>query len=206
MNRRAFLKQVKTGSIALASLPVLDALAPPASAQQEGSLVRWDILSIDFSTTPLTGNPGGVAFASFDADHKIKFTGTGSFIAPASGGTSSHANGGGTWETFGPGGVSTGRGIYEVRKLLSWQFANFQSAGPVIDNIGDPKEAANGNALIAIEYSDGSEGILGVGCHGGGAPDGIQEGVIVTKGFVTYWTREAPAPGVDANRTTFHVS
>ncbi len=206
MNRRAFLNQVKTGSIALGSLSVLDALATPASAQGEGSLVRWDIISFDFSKTPLAGSPGGVAFASFDADHKIKFTGSGSFVAPASGGASSHAQGGGTWETFFPDSVSTGRGTYEVRKLLSWQFANFQTPGPNIDLIGDPREGANGNVLLAIEYSDGSEGILGVACHGGGAPDGILEGVIATKGFVTYWNREPPTPGVDGDRTTFHVS
>src|SRR2546428_118501 len=85
-----------------------------SSAQGEGSLVRWDIISFDFSKTPLAGSPGGVAFASFDADHKIKFTGSGSFVAPASGGASSHAQGGGTWETFFPDSVSTGRGTYEV--------------------------------------------------------------------------------------------
>lgn len=206
MNRRAFLKQVKTGSIALASLPVLDALAPPASAQQEGSLVRWDILSIDFSTTPLTGNPGGVAFASFDADHKIKFTGSGSFIAPEGGGTSSHVNGGGTWQTFGPGGVSTGSGTYEVKKLLSWQFATFQNGGTNIDEIDDPRHGADGNAILLIEYSDGSEGILGIGCDGAPNPVGILEGIIATKGYLTYWNREPPVAGVDANRTDFHVS
>jgi hypothetical protein len=37
------------------------------------------------------------------------------------------------------------------------------------------------------------------------APDGIEEGIIATKGFVTYWTGEVPVPGVDENRTIFHV-
>jgi len=64
---------------------------------------------------------------------------------------------------------------------------------------------ANGNAILRIQYSDGSEGVLGVGCHGPGAPAGIQEGVIATKDFVTYWTAQPPAPGVNANRTSFHV-
>ena len=50
-----------------------------------------------------------------------------------------------------------------------------------------------------------SEGVLGVGCHGPGAPDGILEGVIATKGYVTYWDGQAPVGGVDANRTLFHV-
>ena len=33
----------------------------------------------------------------------------------------------------------------------------------------------------------------------------IQEGITATKGFVHYWNRVDPAPGVDANRTVFHV-
>lgn len=205
MNRRVFLKRLKTGSIALASLPVLGVLASPASAG-EGDLVRWDIIHLDFSTTLPTVTAGGEAFASYDADHKIKFTGSGSFVAPASGGTSNHVNGGGKWETFGPPGgtVSTGSGTYEVKKVLSWQVANSQIPGVVIDDIDEG--GTNGNAILAIEYSDGSQGILGIGCHGPGAPDGIQEVVIATKGYFTYWTGELPMAGVDKDRNSFHVS
>ncbi len=163
--------------------------------------VRWDI--INFAFTPPTASAGGIAFASADATHTIRFTGSGTFVAPASGGTSSAATGGGTWETF-TSGVPTGSGTYFVTSLASWQFANFQTPGAVIDLIGGG-EGANGNAILRIEYSDGSEGVLGVGCHGPGAPAGIQEGVIATKDFVTYWTAQPPAPGVNANRTSFHV-
>src|SRR2546425_7789117 len=75
----------------------------------------------------------------------------------------------------------------------------------LVDLIGNTDERANGNAILRIQYSDGSEGILGIGCHGPGAPAGIQEGVIATKGFVTYWSAQPPLPNVDANRTIFHV-
>ncbi len=163
--------------------------------------VRWDIINLAF-TTPPTVSAGGFAFASADASHQIKLTGSGTFVSPASGGTSSAVTGGGTWETF-VSGVSTGSGTYTVTSLSSWEFANLQTPGAVVDLIGSG--GANGNAILRIEYSDGSDGILGVGCHGPGAPDGIQEGVIATKGFVTYWTRNAPAPGVNANRTSFHI-
>ncbi len=163
--------------------------------------VRWDIISVNFPTT--TVSPGGVAFAKADAVRQIKLTGFGTFVAPASGGTSSAVTGGGTWETF-EGNVSTGSGTYRVTKLASWEFANFQLPG-LIDLIGDTNERANGNAILRIEYSDGSQGTLGIGCHGPGAPDGIQEGVIATKDFVTYWSAQAPLPNVDANRTIFHV-
>src|SRR6266852_611035 len=161
--------------------------------------VRWDI--INFTAPPATASAGGIAFASADATHTIRLTGSGTFVAPASGGTSGAATGGGTWETF-VSDVSTGSGTYSVASLSSWQFANFQL--PVNnDLIGTG--GANGNVILRIEYSDGSKGVLGVGCHGPGAPAGIQEGVIATKNFVTYWTAQPPAPGVNANRTSFHV-
>jgi len=49
-----------------------------------------------------------------------------------------------------------------------------------------------------------------VSCHLPGAgppttPETVFEGITATKGFVAYWNREAPLPGVDANRTLFHV-
>jgi hypothetical protein len=59
--------------------------------------------------------------------------------------------------------------------------------------------------VLRIRYSDGSNGILGIGCHGPGADAGIVEGVIATKDFQTYWDAVAPVDGVDANRTSFHI-
>ena len=165
--------------------------------------VRWDIISVDIPITTIS--PGGVAFASARNPNtlKIKLTGSGTFVAPAKGGQSSAVTGGGTWETFN-GGVSTGSGTYRVTGLASWEFANFQAPG-LIDLIGDPDERANGNAVLRIRYSDGSRGTLGIGCHGPGAPDGIVEGVIATKGYLTYWDAEPPTPTDNKNRTVFHV-
>ncbi len=177
------------------------------SDNAEAAHVRWDIISVDIPTT--TVSPGGVAYASAISGNipstlKIKLTGSGTFVAPGSGGTSGAVTGGGTWETF-SGDVSTGSGTYEVTKLASWQFANFQLPG-LIDLIGNTNERSNGTAVLLIEYSDGSQGTLGIGCHGPGAPDGIEEGVIATKGYVTYWTGEVPTATEDKNRTVFHVS
>ena len=65
--------------------------------------VRWDIISLDFATTPFTATEGGVAFAfarNPPNTLKIKFTGRGTFVAPGSGGRSNAVTGGGTWETF----------------------------------------------------------------------------------------------------------
>jgi hypothetical protein len=185
-------------------------IAPPV-VRGEAEHVRWDIINIAF-TTPNTISPGGFAnaFARNPSTMKIKLTGSGTFVAPASGGESSAVTGGGTWQTFNcptPATcVSTGAGAYSVTRLASWQFANFQPLGAVNDLIGlNTGNGANGNAVFRIEYSDGSEGTLGVGCHGPGAPNGIVEGVIATKDFVTYWDAEAPVAGVNADRTSFHI-
>ena len=167
--------------------------------------VRWDIISVVFGP-PNTLNPGGFADANAPNNGgKIRLTGSGTFVAPAGlQGGSAAATGGGTWETFSPTGTSTGSGTYVVTGLVRFELANFQLPGN-IDNIGNIAEAANGNAVLRIEYDDGSRGILGVYCHGPGAPDGIAEGISATKGFKTYVEVLAPAPGVDANRTLFHV-
>jgi hypothetical protein len=163
--------------------------------------VRWDIINVDIPITTVT--PGGVAFASADATHTIKLTGSGTFVAPPNGGASGATTGGGTWETF-VSGTSTGSGTYTAVGLSSWQFANYQAPG-LIDLIGNTNQRANGNAILRIQYSDGTEGTLGIGCHGPGAPAGIQEGVIATKSYFTYWTAQFPSPTVNTNRTIFHV-
>jgi hypothetical protein len=86
---------------------------------------------------------------------------------------------------------------------VSWQFASLQTAA--FNDLIDDGTRANGTAVLRIRYSDGSEGVLGIGCHGPGAPPGIVEGVIASKDYVTYWDAQAPVGGVDANRTIFHV-
>lgn len=182
------------------------AFSADQSASGSAAHVRWDIVSLNFLTTPPTVSAGGVAFASArnPSTLKIRLTGSGTLVAPASGGPSGAVTGGGTWETF-DGTTSTGSGTYRVTGLASWEFANSQTPGSLNDNIGNQAQAANGTAVVRIEYSDGSEGTLGIGCHGPGAPGGIVEGVIATKGFVTYWDAEAPAGTADKNRTLFHV-
>src|SRR5713101_8540272 len=74
--------------------------------------VRWDIINFAF-TTPPTVTAGGAAFAIArnPSSLTIALRGSGTFVAPASGGESSAVTGGGTWQTF-SGGVSTGSGTY----------------------------------------------------------------------------------------------
>lgn len=178
-----------------------------AARAGESMAVRWDIIHLAF-TTPPTLSAGGMASATArnPTSLKITLTGSGTFVAPAArGGMSSAVTGGGTWVTYDgcPDACTvTGSGTYRVTRLASWEFDVLQLLVNT-DLIGP--NAANGNAVLAIQYSDGSNGILGIGCHGPGADPGIVEGVIASKGFVTYWDGGDTVPGVDANRTAFHI-
>ena len=204
-NKTMKIERRRFTGFAVAALMIMATISFAFDKADKAAHVRWDIISLVFSTTPFTVNSGGVAFAKTDDGSTIKLTGSGTFVAPAGRhGRSGAATGEGTWETFGPTGTPTGSGNYVVVGLVRFELANFGT--PVfIDNVGDINEAANGTANVEVEFDDGSRGILGIGCHGPGAPPGIDEGVITTKGFVTYWNAQNPAPGVDANRTAFHV-
>ncbi len=172
------------------------ASAAPRGAQH----VRWDIISLVGGNPPGPINPGGHASATApNGGDTITLTGSGTFVAPASGGGSGAATGGGTWTTS-----SGGSGTYEVTSLVSWASAGPQTGSPFVDNI-DEGTPTNGTAVLKIAFSDGSQGILTVGCHGPGAPPGIFEGIATTKGYTTYYIVQPPTSGVDANRTIFHV-
>jgi hypothetical protein len=162
--------------------------------------VRWDIIHLAGGAPPGPITAGGHASATApNGGDTITLTGSGTFVAPASGGGSGGATGGGHWTT------STGSGTYEVTSLVSWVSAGPQAPPPAfIDNIDDGT-ATNGTAVLKIAFSDGSTGVLTVGCHGPGAPPGIFEGIATTKGYTTYYIVQPPAGGVDANRTIFHV-
>ena len=163
--------------------------------------VRWDIISLVGGNPPGPINPGGHASATApNGGDTITLTGSGTFVAPASGGGSSAVTGGGTWTTS-----SGASGTYTVTGLVSWEFANLQPPTPAfIDNI-DHGTRVNGTAVLTIAFSDGTQGVLTVGCHGPGAPPGIFEGIATTKAYTTYYGVQAPGAGGDANRTNFHV-
>jgi hypothetical protein len=183
----------------LALAAALMLLTTFASAASSGGAqhVRWDIISTT-GIPPAALNPGGHASAMAPDGDTIMLTGSGHFVEPASGGGNGAVDGGGTWSTSG------GSGTYEVTALVSWERANDQTNVGFIDNIGEGTRT-NGTAVLKIAFSDGSSGVLTVGCHGPGAPPGIFEGIATTKGYKTYYNVPSPAPGVDAGRTLFHV-
>lgn len=182
-----------------AGLLLVMSIAPPASSQ--AGHVRWDIVTIDFAAG--TVDAGGMASAMANDGSMITLTGSGTFVAPTSGGSSSAATGGGEWETFSPLGATTGTGMYRVTGLVGWQEAP-GTPPPLADLIGGPGDPRAGLAVLRIAYSDGTEGTLVISCHLVSTPDSVFEGVTASKGFVDYWNRDEPVPGVDANRTLFH--
>jgi hypothetical protein len=96
-------------------------------------------------------------------------------------------------------------GFYVVTGLVRWEQApgTFPATFDAIDNVA---EAHAGLAVMRVEFSDGSHGVLTVSCHFNGTPASVFEGITMSKGYVDYWNRAAPVGGVNANRTAFHVN
>ena len=184
----------------LAVLVTLVAIVPLGSTVwAQAQHVRWDIVSL----TATGAHPGGVASARANDNSKITVTGSGTFVAPGGGpGSNSSTTGGGMWTAFNSSGTTIGSGTYEVTGLVRWDLA--PGTFPGVDNIDDGTPSA-GLAVLRVLYSDGDRGILVVSCHLAGTPNSVFEGITASKGFVDYWNREGPAPGVDAGRTLFHV-
>jgi hypothetical protein len=162
------------------------------------TVVRWDIINVVAGTI----SAGGHASAKANDGSSITVTGSGTFQAAAG---SDDVTGGGTWQTFDPVGNPTASGDYTVTRLVRFEVARGTPNPANTDNIGNAADARAGLAVLSIRYSDGSGGILVVSCHLGGTPDSVFEGITASKGFVDYWNRVAPAPGVNANRTVFHI-
>jgi hypothetical protein len=186
--------------LALASTLVL-LVAVPSLASHGAQHVRWDLVSTS-GVPPGPLNPGGHASASApNGGDTITLSGSGTFVAPASGNGTHAATGGGSWTASGG-----GSGTYTVTGLVSWVDAGPQAATtPAFIDTIDHGTRENGTAVLTVSFSDGSQGVLTIGCHGPGAPPGIFEGIAVTKGYKTYYTVPAPVPNVDAGRTNFHV-
>lgn len=190
-------RQVLKGAGAIG---VLAALGIPTTVLADGTRVRWDIISVDFTT--LTLSAGGMASARANDGSKITLTGSGTFHGS---GDDDAVTGGGMWWTFNPSGIQTATGTYEVKRLLSWEPAPGTPPLPH-DNIGELEDSSAGLAVLRIDYSDGSQGVLTVSCHlNPPTPASVFEGVTTTKGFADYWNREAPVAGVAGNRTNFHI-
>jgi hypothetical protein len=173
----------------------------------------WDLIHITSFSPNTVVFPGGSNSALANDGSKLTLTGHGTFEP----GEPGEVTGGGTWTTLDASGAQTGNGRYRVTELIRFTVAPGLANATAIDNIpgatGDLTDNRAALLFVKIAYSDGSKGVLVVSCAlpGGpgpdrpGAPSSLFEGITASKGFVDYWNRVAPVPGVDGNRTLFHV-
>jgi hypothetical protein len=196
---------------AMSLLPML--VVADTRDDERARAIRWDIIDIvTFSPNGNVVDAGGKASASAQNKSMITLTGSGTFTV----GDSDDVTGGGTWQTVAPPPVSTTNGgSYRVTRLVRFDVAPGAQTVTTKDLIGDGtlRDNRGGLAILRIAYSYGSKGILVVSCDlpgnkppgPAGSPDSLFEGITASKGFVDYWNRAAPVPGVDGNRTLFHV-
>jgi len=171
-------------------------ITPSAAA----ATFRWDTISLTVVNGTPTINTGGSDFALAADLTTIQISGSGTF------GGGVPPTGGGTWTASGPsaGPSGTASGKFSVIGLVKFTVAPGSLPSGLVDNIGP--NARSGLAVFLIKYSYGSSGTLTVSCHlPVGSPSGIFEGITATKGFVDFHERVPPVPGVDANRTAFHL-
>ncbi len=169
---------------------------------------RWDIIHLTAMGTNSVLDAGGVASDKAADGSQITLTGSGAWLVFSGHEKSKAVTGGGTWHVLDSSGTnSIGSGNYEVTHLVSSEvFPGSNSSPDIIDKIGSREDSRGGLIVLRILYSDGEKGVLTVSCHGPThVPDTVFEGITVTKGIVDYVDRVKPAPGVDANRTVFHV-
>lgn len=165
----------------LMGLCLLLSLSATASAQ----VFRWDIITVNSKGQPV---PGGHAVALADnvggSIASIILTGSGTFDIS----NVSNVTGGGTFvvRNF-PNGAIRNSGTYQVTSLVHFE------PTPVITGT----TILGGLAVLAIKYSDGSEGIIVVNCAVN-APPQETEGVTTTKGALDFWS-------IQGGTTLFHT-
>ncbi len=172
------------------------------------TLMRWDIISLNFATLTLSSGGHASAFAthSGDAAHTGKITVTGQGTFRSNPGKPQAVSGGGTWQTFDAAGAPNGSGTYKVTGFVSFVLAPGFLPPALTDTIGKAANAHSGLAVLKVAYSDGSKGTLTISCDlPGGSPDTMFEGITASKGYIDYWERDPAVGGVDANRTEFHA-
>lgn len=202
LKRRPLAALAAAGLLVGVAVLALTAFAGGAAGSAtNNNKMRWDIISLDFTTFTLSA--GGPASALADDGSKITLRGNGTFRSNP--GHPQDVTGGGTWETFNSGGTTTGSGTYDVTGLVSFVVAPGALPGAT-DTIGVLANIRAGLLVVQISYSDGSSGVLTVSCNLVGTPASVFEGVTASKNSVDYWNRVAPpAPPGNANRTAFHI-
>lgn len=166
--------------------------------QAQSTRIRWDIVSLPNGAPPVVA--GGIAYARAADGSTLKITGSGTFGSTVL----DPVDGGGQWTLYDNGENVIGEGTYTVTGLVRFTEAPGGLPADLPERIGDPADARAGLAVLRIAYSDGDQGLLMISCHLVESPASVGEGIAATKGF-TLFSRVAPIPGIDANRTVFHI-
>jgi hypothetical protein len=201
VNRRQVLKGIGAGAAGALIGPT--AFGPTAAvAEGRKAHYRWDLINL-FNQAPPCAEAGGEASSKSQDGARITLTGSGTFRDGRVG--SKQVTGGGDWTIAAGSSTPAGSGTYRVTHFVSFEEA--PGTFPFDDCIGEVEDARAGRMTVAIRFDDGDEGVLELGCHLVGTEDGVMEGITATKGVVTFWNHEqpSPTPGVDGNRTLFHV-
>jgi hypothetical protein len=156
--------------------------------------ISWYIINFDTSTSPPTLRPGGQASATTTDGTIITMKGSGTFSSNS--GKPQNVTGGGTWETFDALGNHTGNGTYKVTRFVSFALVPDVTPFDLTNATCTDCQVHASLAVLGIEYSDGSEGVLVLSCLASmGTPPSVFEGITATKDFVDYWK---PGPGDSA--------
>ncbi len=172
-------------------------MAAPVTAT--ATTYRWDTPSVAPQNGVPTISAGGSDYALAADLTSIQISGHGTF------GDGMAPTGGGTWVITQASGASTS-GTFTVTDLVEFTPAKGSLPPGLDDTIGNSANARSGLAVLRISYSDGTTGTLTISCHLPVMSSGkLFEGITATKSFVDFWDRVPPVPGVNANRTIFHV-
>lgn len=169
-------------------------LSVRAWTDQGETTIRWDLISADAQ-----GNlkAGGQDSAADSLNSVLTLTGSGTFEP----GEAEEVTGGGTWT------LGTSSGKYQVTSLVRFTLApctvpTCVSGFGGTDLVGNEKDARAGLVVLRIKYSDGDSGVLMVSCNLNGTPLSVFEGIIASKGSVTFWNQ---APNAPNDATIFHI-
>jgi|SRR5579864_1445926 len=165
---------------------VATSAAPPPPSK-----MRWDIINFltNAAGDTFTVAPGGVFSASANDGSTITYTGTGTF-GPR---PSDPVTGGGTWATTDPSDNPVANGNYTVTGFVSfaWDPTTLPAGIPLVDKVGDIKDASGGLATLTVAYTnkDGSAagtGLLILSCRETNT-NSIAEAVIGSMGTTLFY-------------------
>lgn len=98
----------------------------------------------------------------------------------------------------------TGGIVYAAHATVRWDIVSINFGAGTISAGGIV--LARGLWYIGSHTRTEAKGLSVVSCSLVATPDSVGDGITATKGSVNFWNREAPVPGVDADRTLFHIS